>query len=121
MAMILHSQWHQVPGLVIQLSDQQTSACSQLQDAINDGRNLHNSIHKLGLALLETSHPDIARNEWLCPLHRFLVAYHLKEDNTFPEAKHITSNLSQIQWFFRAVACVEANEHHDKHQNGVIG
>lgn len=120
-ATILCSRRHPVAGFLIPLTTEQDAAAQTIEDSFDQGLHLHHFIHKFSFTLLSMYRLETIDNEWQCPLHRFLVLYHLKEDGTFPPINLIPTNISKLQWFFRSVACYKACQWRNDHPDSVIG
>lgn len=96
---------------IFSLSSQQLEDCRLLSRALTENADLLQSIQTLSFSLISTYTSDIQRDNSLCPLSRFIVFWHLREDGTFQPPSSISPNLASVTYCFRAVAVLQAHAH----------
>lgn len=90
------------------LSSQQLEDCRALSRALTENADLLEVVHTLSFSLISTYTSDVQRDNSLCPLTRFIVFWHLREDGTFQSPSSISPNLASVTFCFRTVAIMEA-------------
>jgi hypothetical protein len=99
------------PSPLLSLSPQQHESCRSLHLVLAERGNLREAIQSLSFALLSTYTPDVQRNNSFCPLMRFIVFWHLREDGTFQPPSSISPNLASLTFCLRSIAVLEASHH----------
>ncbi|KIJ09038.1 hypothetical protein PAXINDRAFT_102375 [Paxillus involutus ATCC 200175] len=104
----------------IHLTVHQRSLCHALLNALTEGCELREHIRSLSFAMLATYDTDIERDNSLCPLSRFLVFFHLRDDGTFDPPTSISPNLASFTFSIRAIAVLDACFHIQFHPDSTF-
>jgi hypothetical protein len=104
------------------LTSEQINAAQDLDDALDNPHiQLTGRIHSLCYALMSTSRPEIADDQFLCPHVVFLVFSNLRADGVFETTETISKYLSKLTWDIRSTAVQEAFEHREDYPEGLLG
>lgn len=93
--------------VTLSLSQLQLTRCVALRHALTEGHDLRQPIQSLSYAMLTTYEPNVERDSSLCPLMRFIVFWHLREDGTFHPPSSISPNLASMTFCFRTIAVLD--------------
>lgn len=87
--------------------------------------SLPGSIVKLvhAFCLLLFRQPSIVKSleKWSCPLLCYFAAQNMREDGSFSDAHHITSELAHWEYLMRATTLYEIYHTANKYPNGILG
>lgn len=79
----------------------QKAAAQALREAIDaeevDDDMMKKAIHDLGLTLFCKKRRSIAKDDFACPVYRFLVINSIKEESSFMQESDITNIIAKLQ------------------------
>ena len=83
-----------------------------LYDGAQNGDELVDLIHHLCLILFATPNEELLSGKWSCPLMCYLAVDNMREDGSFNEAHHFTTDLAKWKYAIRNVAFSQAYKKH---------
>jgi hypothetical protein len=90
-------KWHEE----YPFDNKQKAAAQELREAIEkeevDNNKVKKAIHRLGLALFCKKRRNIAKDDFACPVYRFLVISSIKEGDSFMQESDITNVIAKLQ------------------------
>ncbi|KAF8549215.1 hypothetical protein OG21DRAFT_1500556 [Imleria badia] len=99
------------PSPLLSLSPRQHEYCQSLRRTLVEHGNIRQALQSLSFAMLSTYAADVQRDNFLCPLMRFIVFWHLRDDGTFQPPSLISPDLASLTFCFRSIAILEASHH----------
>jgi len=99
------------PSPLLSLSPSQRQHFQILRNLLDQNGDIRQALQSSSFAMLSTYDTDVQRNSSLCPLMRFVVFWHLREDGTFLPPTSISPNIATLTFCFRTIAILEASNH----------
>ena len=97
------------PSPLLSLSPSQRQHFQVLRNLLAQKGDIRQALRSSSFAMLSTYNTDVQRDSSLCPLMRFVVFLHLREDGTFLPPSSISPNIAALTFRFRTIAILEAS------------
>jgi hypothetical protein len=104
------------------LTSAQLDAAKALDSALDHPNvQLLGPIHSLAYALISTSPPEAAKDQFRSPNIVYLIFSNIRDDSVFETPETISKSLSKICWDIRATAVYQASICIDEYPDGMLG